>query len=101
MSQDLSIEGTLVCHAKCVTGTYRIEGSLNNGNTYYDMGPKYWWFFTVLHLLCHGTFVLRILCRATPSMTRDIDIEDSTTCHTYYDTGPHSICGLIGITPAA
>ena len=74
MTKDLCIcEGSSACH------------------TYYDTGPLYLWrFFSVPHLLWHGTSVfVKDLQRVTPTMTRDLCIcEGSSACHTYYDTEP-------------
>ena len=58
---------------------------------YYDTGPLYLWrFFSVPHLLWHGTLVfVKVLQRATLNMLRDLGIcEDSLVCQTYYDTEP-------------
>ena len=60
-------------------------------HSYYDTGPLYLWrFFSVPHLIWHGTSVfVKVLQRDTPTMTRDLGVcEDSLACQTYYDTGP-------------
>ena len=84
MTRDLYIcEGSSACH------------------TYYDTGPWYLWrFFSVPHLLWHGTSVfVKILQRATPTMTQDLCIcEGSSASHTYYDRGPRYLWRFFRVT---